>query len=290
MKHIQIPSGFSPSPQGQRFFARSAEARFEAKSTGQITQIDLFDEIGEFGVSASAFRDQLRNAGRNDVVLRINSPGGNVFDGVSIFNMLTQHPGDVRVEILGLAASAASIIAMAGTSIAVAANSFIMIHRSWAMTVGNSADHGDTQRLLDQIDGAMAQTYSDRSGQSLAAINQAMSAETWFQGQDAIDAGLADELIGAANAHARFDLSAFAHAPTDLQAAGSTAAPDIASPFALEKLLRSVGLSRSQAAKVAVGGWDGLSAPKQHPTPTVNIEIATLQQRVALATAQIKGI
>jgi ATP-dependent Clp protease protease subunit len=284
-KQIQIPSGYRPPPRGQRFFARSAGARFDARAAGQQTQIDLFDEIGQFGVSASAFRDQLRNAGGGDVLLRLNSPGGDVFDGVAIYNMLVQHPGDVTVEIIGLAASAASIVAMAGNTIRIASNAFAMIHRAWALTIGNSADHGETQRLLDQIDTSLAETYSERTGQTVSDIADAMAAETWFQGQDAVDAGFADELIGATDAKARFDLSIFAHTPGDLQQSPDTPAA-IESAVALEKLLRSVGLSRSQAKKVTSGGWFGLNQPE---TPAINQEILALQQRIAAATAQMQG-
>src|SRR5690606_33646296 len=117
------------APKGERrgpFFARSRGTVFDVRAAADkkapVTEIDLYDEIGFWGVNAKEFRARLKDAG--DVVLRINSPGGDVFDGLAIYNDLLQHPGNVRVEITGLAASIASIIAMAGDEVVIAPNAF----------------------------------------------------------------------------------------------------------------------------------------------------------------------
>src|SRR4051812_40894455 len=112
---------FGSMPQGgqrDRFFARSVGTNFDASLNGAATEIDLYDEIGVWGVTARDFRNKLKDTTGN-IVLRINSPGGSVTDGVAIYNDLLAHKGDVRVEITGVAASIASIIAMAGSEVAI---------------------------------------------------------------------------------------------------------------------------------------------------------------------------
>lgn len=136
--------------QKQPYFAKAKGQQFEAKVINDTTEIDLFDEIGEFGVSAKDFSAQLRNI-RGNIVLRINSPGGDVFQGIAIYNSLIAHEGHVRVEVTGVAASAASIVAMAGDEIGIAENAFIMVHNAWGVTIGNQADHDEASDLLGQI-------------------------------------------------------------------------------------------------------------------------------------------
>ena len=203
-------------------------------------------------MSARDFSAKLKEA-PGDIVLRINSPGGDIFDGIAIYNDLVRHAGHVRVEIVGLAASAASLIAMASDEIAIADNAFMMIHRAWTIAVGNEADHAAAAELLRGIDRAMASTYVVRTGQQLAAVRQLMDAETWFDGQAAIDAGLADELLPTVEARARFDLSVFAKAPAELAAPerGITTIRDV------EAALRDAGASRSQARALAARGYHG---------------------------------
>lgn len=203
-------------------------------------------------MSARDFRAKLKEA-PGDIVLRINSPGGDVFDGIAIYNDLVRHAGHVRVEIVGLAASAASLIAMAADEIAIADNAFVMIHRAWTGTLGNEEDHAASAELLRGIDRAMAATYVARTGQLLPAVRQLMDAETWFGGQAAVDAGLADELLPTVEARARFDLSVFAKAPAELAAPerGITTIRDV------EAALRDAGASRSQARALAARGYHG---------------------------------
>src|SRR5205823_2104371 len=128
-------------------------ALFDIRAGVGATEILVYDEIGQFGVSPTAVRDQLKGAG--DVLVKINSPGGDVFDGIAIHNDLVAHSGNVTVHVTGVAASAASIIAMAGKTIAIAPNAFVMLHNSWALTIGNAGDHQDTASLLTQVDGAL---------------------------------------------------------------------------------------------------------------------------------------
>jgi ATP-dependent protease ClpP protease subunit len=276
---IKIPDSQRPSGQKQRLFARATGAGFDVRAAGSATVIEFYDEVGAWGISAKAFSDKLK-AASGDILLKINSPGGDVFDGCSIHNDLIAHSGKVRVEITGVAASAASIIAMAGEEIAIAENAFLMIHDSWGLTIGNRHDHAETEDLLAQIDQALAATYAARTGLSVAACAAMMDDETWLVGADAKAKGFATEILGSADVAAKFDLSVYGHAPAGLSHRADGAAP-LNSPVELEKLLRNAGLSRRQAKAVSFNGWQGLAGAETS-------EISTLAARIAAATSSIE--
>jgi hypothetical protein len=136
---------------------------------------------------------------------------------------------------------------------------------------------------LAQIDGALASPYAARSGLSVADCAALMDAETWMAGADAKAKGFADEILGAADIAAKFDLSVYGHAPASLsyRADGAT---NLNSPVELEKLLRNAGLSRRQARAVSFSGWSGLTGT------TETTEIATLAARIAAATSSLERI
>jgi ATP-dependent protease ClpP protease subunit len=248
---IQIPS-HTPVIATQRFFAKGRGQQFEARKTEAATQIDLYDEIGDFGVSAKDFRTQLKNAG--DIVLRINSPGGDVFDGLAMYNDLVAHSGHVRVEVTGIAASAASIIAMAGDEIAIAENAFLMIHNSWGVTIGNQADHDEAADLLGQVDQSLAATYAKRTGLDARVVSKMMADETWFNGKEAKAKGFATEVITAEIAKAHFDLSVYSKAPTELTEIDPSIDPTDINIRELEKILRDAGIPRRKAKAIASSG------------------------------------
>lgn len=278
---INIPEA-RPAARQRHMFARANGAGFDVKAANGATQIDLYDEIGIWGVTAAAFREKL-NQSPGNILLRINSPGGDVFDGVAIYNDLLGHRGRVTVEVTGLAASAASIIAMAGDEIRIADNAYLMVHRSWGITIGNGIDHTETAKLLTDIDAALARTYSAKTGRPSADMLEIMTAETWMSGQAAVDAGFADKVINAASdAKARFDLSIYANAPTEI-CASADGETDVSSPVNLERILRSSGLSRRQAKAVTRSGWTGLANAEQ-------TELLTLSRRIADATRALEGI
>lgn len=234
------------------FFAIATGREFQSRTANDATVIDLFDEIGPFGISESDVDAHLKGAG--DVVLRINSPGGDVFSGIAIFNLLAAHQGRVRVEILGLAASAASLIAMAGDEIAIAENAFLMLHRAWGATIGNEAAHEESAALLRQLDLGMTATYAARTGEPQAKIKAMLEAETWLSADAALAAGFATEKLAAASTKARFDLSIYAKAPTELNAAIDRSNSTIRD---VEIALRDAGYSRSQASALAARGHHG---------------------------------
>lgn len=237
----------------QRYFARSAGRDFRSLQSDGATVIEIYDEVGPYGISASDISNELRGAG--DVVLRINSPGGSVFDGLTAFNQLRAHAGHIRVEVLGVAASAASLIAMAGDEIAIADNAFLMLHRAWAGTIGNEQAHSETAAVLRQIDGALAKTYAARSGQPESAVKRMLNAETWLDANAAIEVGLADSKLETADVKAKFDLSIYANAPAALSAEIERA--DVQTIRDLEAALRDAGFSRSKARALAERGYHG---------------------------------
>jgi ATP-dependent Clp protease protease subunit len=242
--------GAPQSNRKQSYFAKAQGRSFAKKAESGATIIDLYDEIGAYGVSAKDFGAQLNDI-TGDIVLRINSPGGDVFDGLAIFNSLVAHDGHVRVEITGVAASAASIIAMAGDEIAIAENAFVMIHNAWSLTIGNAEDHDETSDLLGQIDNSLAGTYAKRTGQDIRVIKEMMSEETWLDSADAKANGFVTEIIAARSANARFDMSVYAKAPTQLASEESLNDINIRD---LERILREAGIPRRKAKALASYG------------------------------------
>lgn len=281
---IAVPA--PASRRGDRLFARVGGAEkfaFHADETGAV--IEIYDEIGGLGISPSDIKAQLADAGRGNITVRLNSPGGSVFDGITIFNDLVAHPGKVRVEIAGLAASAASLIAMAGDEIAIAENGFVMLHRAWGVTVGNEADHRDQAVVLTKVDDALAATYASRTGNPVDAIRRMMEAETWLTGNEAKRLGFANALLGEVSLNARFDLSIYSKAPPAIAGLPSSTT-HLSDRAELETLLRErLNLSRAAAKKIAAGGFNALSKPDEDQQM-----VESLIARLAKASANLKGI
>lgn len=181
----------------------------------QVTEADIwiYEEIGSGwfgGISAKQFADELKALGKiSHINLRINSPGGDVFDGIAIYNILKQNSAKVTAHIDGLAASIASIIAMAGDEIRMAANASLMIHKAWGMVIGNATDMASMASTLIKLDGQIAGTYAKRTGKPFDEINQMMSDETWMNSAEALDYGFVDQVTEEMKLAACFDLDKF---------------------------------------------------------------------------------
>jgi len=150
------------------------------------------------------------------VTLRLNSPGGSVFGAQAMVAAMRAHPAPITAQIDSLAASAASVIAAECAECVMAPGSMLMIHKAWGMTVGNADDHEQVAGLLSKIDGQIAATYARRAGDDDADKYLAMmAAETWFDADEAVAAGLADRLLteNSQRPAALWDLSAYAAAP-----------------------------------------------------------------------------
>jgi len=161
------------------------------------------------GVSADAVVRQIKNATHaKRISVSINSAGGNMFSGIAIFNALKDHPAEVIVKVDGLAASAASIIAMAGDTIEMGEGSFLMVHQASALVVGNAQDMAQMSGILDKCDSEITGIYARRTGKSVETVRAWVDAETWFTGPEAVEAGLADsaakftKTVAAPAAHA----------------------------------------------------------------------------------------
>lgn len=244
---IELPERLPDLP--AKAFARGAGQTF----TASANVIELYDEIGGLGITAKDLRAALKDA-PGDVTLRVNSPGGSVFEGLAIYNDLVAHPGNVAVEITGIAASIASLVAMAADSVSMAPNAFMMIHNSHAIALGDARTHDDAANVLRKIDGQMAATYASRTGANLANVRGWMNRETWFNAAEAKAAGFADDIAdGAESPRAKFDLSIFAKAPQELRAEFASIDPN--NPRDLERALREAGVSRSRARAIVSHGY-----------------------------------
>lgn len=178
--------------------------------------ISMYDPIGESffgdGVTAKRVSAALRSIGKRDVIVNLNSPGGDVFEGIAIYNLLREHPGAVTVRVLGLAASAASVIAMAGDSVEISRAGFLMMHNVWMAAIGNRNDMRDAADLLEPIDRALAELYAAKSGMDTAQVAALMDKETWIGGNEAIEQGFADSLLPADQVEEKDEDSAPANA------------------------------------------------------------------------------
>ncbi|PTI48441.1 head maturation protease, ClpP-related [Staphylococcus succinus] len=156
---------------------------------GPVAEASIFaDET----INSTDIANVLDDVGK-DVVIRLNSPGGDVFQGIEIHNYLKNHPSNITVEVTALAASAASIIAMAADSIVMEKGASIMIHEAATLAIGNKADIKKTLNALETIDESIVDIYQEKTNLDREEISQMMAEETWFTAKDAVDKGFADK-------------------------------------------------------------------------------------------------
>ena len=198
---------------------------FQAKATAKVGEIVLYADIGpsDWGmIDGKTVSAALKELGDVEIInLRIDSAGGGVFDGMAIYNQLKRHPATVHVTVDGLAASIASVIAMAGETITMGEGTQLMIHDASTFAWGNAGEMRKTADLLDSISGDIAEIYARRSGRSVAEVRELMRNETWLRAQEAVDAKLADSVIAGApvEAHLSDEQAArFKHPPKSLLA------------------------------------------------------------------------
>jgi ATP-dependent Clp endopeptidase proteolytic subunit ClpP len=182
---------------------------FEFKASADMPESDLFlyGEVGGWGASAAEFIDALSTRKEQRINLHIHSPGGSVFEGHAIFTALKSHPGGVTTWVDGIAASMASVIAMAGAPVKMASNAFLMIHNPWSQTAGGSDEMRKQADVLDKLKESLVKIYADKSGMTHEEISAAMDSETWFSAEEAVAFGLADEVFEGMKAAAKIDLS-----------------------------------------------------------------------------------
>lgn len=202
---LQKPKGFDWDAPSSAF-SHWADLPHAAAEDGGDASITIYDVIGEDpwsggGFTARRMSAALRAIGPKPVAVKINSPGGDVFEAIAIYNQLREHPAKVSVEVMGIAASAASIIAMAGDHIAMGRGSMMMIHKAWGLVVGNDDDFSAAAELFGTINNSMAEIYAARTGLKqedvLAMLSGPTKASdgTWLTASDAVDKKFADALI-----------------------------------------------------------------------------------------------
>jgi len=197
-------------------------AGLRAEVADDTTTIYVYDVIdGFWGVSAADFARELAAVTTPNVVLRINSPGGDVFEARAMMTAIAEHSATFTAKIDGLAASAATALTLACDTVEIAEGGFYMIHQAWTFAMGNADDLTSTAALLAKIDDVLVEGYVERSGKTDEEIRAWMKAETWFGAQEAVDAGFANSVTPVsskkAKAQARaFNLTAFANAPKAL--------------------------------------------------------------------------
>jgi len=212
------------------------------------TTITILDVIGEDywtggGVTAKRIEAALRSIGSKDISVDINSPGGDFFEGIAIYNLLRAHPAKVTVRVLGLAASAASLIAMAGDEVQIGKAAFLMVHNAWIVAAGNRHDLAQAAEMMQPFDEAMAGLYAERAGVDVPTAAAWMDGETWFSGLQAVDNGLADDFL-----------------PADVVSEdGSKQTQALQAYRKLEAALSKSGMSRGQARSLIKDFQSGMS-------------------------------
>lgn len=196
--------------------------RMEADADGTSAEVYIYDVIDSWwGVNAADFVKALQDLDVETINLRVNSPGGSVFDGVAIMNALRRHPANVIATVDGLAASAASFIIQAADEVIMGPGTELMIHEASNICWGNAADMVEMAGHLDRISGTIAGIYAERAGGDVDEWREAMKAETWYTAAEAVAAGLADRALtndktkkddAEDDTENRFDLTVFAHA------------------------------------------------------------------------------
>lgn len=180
---------------------------FRMKASGErAADIYIYDEIGYWGVTAQSFAASLKGLGDIDHInLHIHSPGGDVFDGIAIYNLLNAHSATKTVYIDGLAASMASVIAMVGNPIIMPENAMMMIHKPWGITGGDANDMRDYADLLDKVEAVLIPSYARKTGKTAEELSGMLGEETWMTAQECIEHGFADQLTPAVQAMARIN-------------------------------------------------------------------------------------
>jgi ATP-dependent protease ClpP protease subunit len=219
---IDVPQA-PGTPRARARARENARPGFEIRNaaSGDEAELLVYDEIDSWwGVSAGDVIAELAQVTAPNLRVRINSPGGSVFEGLAIANALRAHPANVIVQVDGLAASIASVIAMAGDRLVMMPNSMLMVHEASGLCIGDATDMQQMAGVLGKISDNIAGAYAAKAGGTSDEWRAVMRAETWYLPEDAVAAGLADEAIAAKppaddptepDMHARWDLTVYGY-------------------------------------------------------------------------------
>lgn len=242
------------------------DAGIRAAVEGDTGSISIYEPIGESwdgsGMTAKRMAGILRSVGTKDIAVNLNSPGGDFFEGVAIYNMLRNHKAKVTVNVMGLAASAASIIAMAGDEIRMGEGSFLMVHNAWCMAIGNRHDMLAAAEQLAPFDAAMADVYAARTGMTTKEAAKLMDAETWIGPTQAIADGFATGMM---------DNTEFTLQETQATAKNKYLA-------AIDTALAKAGMPRSERRDALKTLFSGTPSAAESPTPSAGFDAASSLQ------------
>lgn len=250
---------------------------FNIKASATVAEIWIYEQIGkdfwsDEGVTAKEFQQALASIKAPQIDLHINSPGGEVFSGLTIFNLIKQHPANVTTYIDGLAASIASVIALAGDKVVMAENALFMVHNPYGMTVGNADEMRKMADTLDKVSGSISMAYIEKSGKDADEIKTLMDSETWMSAYEALEYGFIDEIseqmdMAACAKFVPLMINAkFKNIPQDLT--GEKKPPD--NERDLESVLRDAGYTRKEAKSIIACGFKGVLRDAEQPeTPQV---------------------
>lgn len=245
---------------------------YEIKAKDTVSEIWLYDEIGFWGVGAKEFIIELNAIKSPKIDMHINSPGGEVFDGAAIYNAVRRHPASVTSFVDGIAASIASVIALAGDRVIMAGNAIYMMHNPSGLVIGTSEDMRKTADILDKVRETMVGAYVGKSGKGETEIKALLDGETWMNADEALAAGFADEIGDEMDmaACAKFipvmSKLGFKNVPQRLTA--QRPKPTVRD---MEQSLRDVGCGSKEAKAILARGYtDDLRDEGAAGTPPVN--------------------
>tara|TARA_R100000544_G_scaffold37100_1_gene27138 strand:- start:7237 stop:8238 length:1002 start_codon:yes stop_codon:yes gene_type:complete len=175
----------------------------------KVVDVYIFDEIGMGGVNAQGFIEEIKSFKDSPMNLHINCVGGDVFDGMAIYNIIKKRTATTTVYIEGIAASMGSVIALAADNVVMAENSLFMIHNAWGGAMGEAKEMKKTANLLDKISGEIADIYVKKTKLPYDKVKEMMDEETWLNAEEALELGFIDSISDAIKVAAKYDVSKF---------------------------------------------------------------------------------
>lgn len=247
------PQDSSSIRYANRMALKPGRVRVNANGTDGRPEVLIYGDIGggwwDEGITAESISKEIAELDADEIDVRINSGGGLVFEGLAIYQTLARHSARIIIHIDSIAASIASVIAMAGDEIRISEGANLMIHKPWSGMWGDADAFRKEADVLDQLQAGLINIYEARTGAKRSDLENWVNAETWFLGQGAVDAGFADVVVPAKKkkAAASAMLNHFKNTPSNLLASAS--GPEIRE---FEAFLRNgEGLSNAQAKRIA---------------------------------------
>jgi len=262
--------------ESKSLFNKVKKQSYKIENKVDESTVYIYDEISMWGVDAQAFVKDFNAIDSKTIHLRVNSPGGSVFDGTTIYNVIKQHKSKVIAHIDGLAASISSVIVLAADEVQMADNAFYMIHEPWSIMAGGADELRKEADLLDKVRGTIAKTYMDKTNKKEEEIFNLMREETWMTAEEALEHGFVDSIYSPDDETAKknttlFDLTVFNNVPDKLQEHKTEI-----TAREIERILRDAGCSAKQAKGILAEGFEATDQRDVETvieTPEVKVEV-----------------